>query len=212
MNYLTIHQQFGHLGLFSTQDVLKFHPHFDARRLVEWQRKGYIQRVANRWYLFRDTTRDEQLLWWTANRIYQPSYLSLETALSFYGMIPEGVYAMTSVSSRKTQTFHTPLTSFTYRHLKPALYFGYQVVRSPMSNSGVDRPILLAHLEKALLDYCYLNPTVDTVAHFAAMRLNATLLRTQLDHSQLQTYLQLFQVKSLTKRITTLYQYIDQYA
>lgn len=212
MNYLTIHQQFGHLGLFSTQDVLKSYPHFDARRLVEWQRKGYIQRVANRWYLFRGTTLDEQLLWWTANRIYQPSYLSLESALSFHGVIPEGVYSMTSVSSRKTQTFHTPLTSFTYRHVKPALYFGYQVLRSPLPNSAVDRPILMAYLEKALLDYCYLNPNLDTVAHFAATRFNAALLRTQLDHAQLQTYLQLFEVNQLTKRIATLYRYIDQYA
>lgn len=49
-----------------------------------------------------------------ANRIYQLSYLSLETALSFYSVIPEGVYALTSVSSRKTQTMHTPVASFIY--------------------------------------------------------------------------------------------------
>jgi predicted transcriptional regulator of viral defense system len=211
MNYITVHQQFGHLGLFSTQEVIKRFPTFDARRLVEWQQKGYIQRVANRWYLFRETPVDETLLWWTANRLYQPSYLSLETALSFYGLIPEGVYALTSVSSRKTQTFQTPLASFAYRHLKPTCYFGYQVVRPP-TGSGPDRPVLMAYLEKALLDFCYLNPHLATVDDFAAMRLNASLLRTQLDHRRLQTYLNLFGVQQLTHRITVLHQYIDHYA
>ncbi len=212
MNYLTIQQQFSHLGLFSTHDVLKCYPTFDPRRLVEWQQKDYIQRLANRWYLFRETSIDENLLWFTANRIYQPSYLSLETALSFYGMIPEGVYALTSVSSRKTHTIHTPVASFSYRHLKPTRYFGYQVLRASTPSSGVDRPVLMAYLEKALLDYCYLNTHLTDIEDFAAMRLNASLLQTQLDRRRLQTYLDLFGVNQLTRRIRVLYEYIDQYA
>lgn len=212
MNYITIQQQFGHLGLFSTQEVHKRFPAFDDRRLVEWQHKQYIQRVANRWYLFRDTPLDENLLWWTANRIYQPSYLSLETALSFYGMIPEGVYAFTSVSSRKTQTIHTHLASFAYRHIKPTRYFGYQVLRSSTTGPGIDRPVLMAYLEKALLDYCYLNPHLSNMEDFAAMRLNATLLRNQLNYRRLHDYQKLFGVKQLSHRIQVLLQYIDQYA
>ena len=41
-----------------------------------------------------------------ANKIYSPSYISLETALSYYGLIPESVYALTSVSTRKTISFN----------------------------------------------------------------------------------------------------------
>lgn len=212
MNYTTLHQQFSHWGLFSTHDVLKRHPRFDARRLVEWQQKRYIQRIANRWYLFSDTPRDERLLWWIANRIYQPSYLSVETALSFYGLIPEGVYTLTSVGSRKTQLIQTPLASFRYQHLKPALYFGYQILRAPAANPSADRPVLIAHLEKALLDFCYLNPHLTTVDDFAGLRLNATLLRDQLDLQRLADYLHLFQTKRLEQRIRVLHNYIDQYA
>lgn len=212
MNYITIQQQFSNWGLFSTHDVLKRNPRFDTRRLVEWQQKGYIQRVANRWYLFADTLRDERLLWWIANRIYQPSYLSVETALSHYGMIPEGVYTLTSVSSRKTQLIQTPLASFRYQHIKSALYFGYQILRVPVVNPSADRPVLIAHLEKALLDFCYLNPRLTTVDDFAGLRLNATLLRDQLDSQRLADYLHLFQNKRLEQRIRVLHNYIDQYA
>ncbi len=125
MNYVSFRQQFFPQGLFSVQEVLKLFPSFDTRRLVEWQQKGYIQRVTNRWYLFRETPVNENLLGWVANRIYQPAYLSLETVLSIYNLIPEGVYVMTSVSTRKTQAFHTSLATFTYQQLKPACYFGY---------------------------------------------------------------------------------------
>ena len=210
MNYITIQQQFGDVGLFSTQEVHKRYPAFDDRRLVEWQQKNYIQRVANRWYLFLDTPLDEHLLWWTANRIYQPSYLSLETALSYYGLIPEGVYALTSITSRKTKILNTAVGSFTYRHLKPNRYFGYRVLRP--TGSATDRPVLMAYLEKALLDYLYLNTHLNSIDDFAALRLNATLLRDQLDRQRLRTYLDLFGMRQLTRRVAVLHQYIDSYA
>ena len=212
MNYTTFYQQFSPQGLFSTQEIHKAFPHFDARRLIEWQQKGYIQRVINRWYIFTETPINSNLTGWVANRIYQPAYLSLETALSFYNLIPEGVYAITSVATRKTQTFHTPVGSFTYQHIKPACYFGYQVLRSLSSGEPTDRPVLMAYQEKALLDYCYLHPKLTTLDDFAAIRLNATLLRENLDHKRLRTYLTLFHNKQLSRRIDTLTHYIDLYA
>lgn len=212
MNYTTFYQQFAPQGLFSTQEIHKTFPHFDSRRLVEWQQKGYIQRVINRWYIFSEIPLNTNLLGWTANRIYQPAYLSLETALSFYNLIPEGVYAMTSVATRKTQTFNTPIGSFTYQHLKPQCFFGYQVLRSIYTDEPTDRPVLMAYLEKALLDYCYLHPNLKSVEDFEAMRLNPTLLRESLDQQRLRAYLPLFNSKQLTQRINTLNRYIDFYA
>ncbi len=212
MNYNTFYQQFAPQSIFSTQEVQKSFPYFDSRRLVEWQQKGYIQRVVNRWYIFSQTPINANLLGWIANRIYQPAYLSLETALSFYNLIPEGVYAMTSVATRKTQTFNTPVGSFTYQHLKPQCFFGYQVLRSLNTGEPTDRPVLMAYLEKALLDYCYLHPNLKSVEDFAAMRLNTTLLRETLDHKRMRSYLPLFQNKQLVQRIDTLTRYIDLYA
>jgi hypothetical protein len=65
------------------------------------------------------------LLWFTDNRIYHPAYLSLETALSYHGLIPKGVYTLTCVSLLKTQEYHTPIGTFCYQLLLPRLYFGY---------------------------------------------------------------------------------------
>jgi predicted transcriptional regulator of viral defense system len=72
---------------------------------VEWQARGYLQRIVNRWYRFTEVPADEALLRFTATRIYQPAYLSLETALSYHGLIPEGVYTLICVSPRKTQEY-----------------------------------------------------------------------------------------------------------
>ena len=89
---------------------------------------------------------DKALLWFTANRIYQPAYLSLETAFSYHGLIPEGVYTLTSVSPRKTQEYHTPLGTFRYRHLLPRLYFGYDVLQARLNPARLaDYQTLFAH-------------------------------------------------------------------
>jgi predicted transcriptional regulator of viral defense system len=206
MNYLSFYNHFGQQGIVSTTEIRKAFPLFDARRLVEWQRKGYLQRLANRWYQFTNVQIDEELLWWTANRLYQPSYLSLESALSYHGLIPEGVFTQTSVTTRKTQSLRTRLGTFSYHTLKSTLYFGYTIVRKR------ERPILIADLEKTLLDVCYLNPQLQTEADFAGMRLNATLLAQRLDLAQFADYQRLFTNQRLNLRVKTLRHYIDTHA
>lgn len=84
-----------------------------------------------------------------ANIIYKPSYISLEIALSFYHIIPETIYGITSITtkhSKKTNVFNQ---IFTYHKLNRNLYFGYQIVRINNKN------IIIATKEKALLDYLY---------------------------------------------------------
>ena len=199
MTYLAVRSLFATQGLVSTHELRKAFPGFDKRRLVEWQARGYLQRVINRWYRFTEMPVDETLLWFTANRIYQPAYLSLETAFSYHGLIPEGVYMLTSVSSRKTQKYHTPIGTFRYQHMLPRLYFGYEVLRP----TGT-WPVLMADLEKALLDYCYLHPELRTVADFAAIRLNTDVLRDKLNPARLADYQTLFSHQRLNQRIKSL--------
>ncbi|RYF66920.1 MAG: hypothetical protein EOO39_22185 [Cytophagaceae bacterium] len=206
MNYLSFHNQFASQDVVSTNEIQKAFPQFDTRRLVEWQQKGYIERLANRWYRFRKPIVDEQMLWWAANRIYQPSYVSLETALSHYGLIPEGVFSITSVSTRKTQTLTTPLGTFTYRSIKPALYFGYDILR------WQDRPVLMANVEKVLLDVCYLRPELQSEADFDALRLNVPMLISQLNKDRLADYQQLVNSSRLNQRICLLLDYLQNHA
>ncbi len=82
-----------------------------------------------------------------ANHIYGPSYVSLQWALHYYGMIPEMVYTMTSITTKRSRSFETPIGKFRYMQVAP-LYF-------PIGVECVDNGcvcVLLASPEKALCD------------------------------------------------------------
>lgn len=84
-----------------------------------------------------------------ANVLYAPSYISLETALSYYRIIPETVYVIRSITTKKSRKYTRFNRTFSYSKIKKNLYFGYKV-----SLIG-DRKILIAEKEKAFLDYIY---------------------------------------------------------
>lgn len=86
-----------------------------------------------------------------ANLIYGPSYVSLQSALSFYQLIPEAVYAMTSVTFKRKKTFRTPIGEFTY-HTVPKAFICLGSTQVEMENGNV----LMATPEKALLDLIWL--------------------------------------------------------
>ncbi len=85
-----------------------------------------------------------------ANKLYKPSYISFETALSYYGIIPETVYGITSATTKRSKTFRVKNSLFNYLKIKKILFFGYQ----PQKIKG--KTILIVEKEKALLDYIYL--------------------------------------------------------
>ena len=88
-----------------------------------------------------------------AERIYGPSYVSLETALSYHGWIPEAVYACTCASYRTTKQFETPLGIFSYKHV-PQRTFYLGVERCEDKHGNV---FLMATPAKALTDYVYIH-------------------------------------------------------
>ncbi len=88
-----------------------------------------------------------------AQRIYGPSYISLETALSYHGWIPEAVYAITSVSGDRSREFDTPLGHFSFTRV-PQRTFYAEVSRVEKEAGG---SFLLASPLKALADYVYVH-------------------------------------------------------
>lgn len=84
-----------------------------------------------------------------ANQLYGPSYLSLETALAHYGVIPEAVMGMTSVVVGRSKRFSTPIGWFSYQTL-PEVLFGIGV--------RTEHGHLIASPEKALCDYLFTRP------------------------------------------------------
>lgn len=197
MRFLDFKSHFAGFRVFSVQDIQKWDPAFDTRRLVEWQKKNYVKRIVNRWYMFGDTRLDENFLYLTANRIYSPSYVSFESALAFYRLIPEGVYTITSATTLKTHQFTTSQGTFSYRHLKPGLMFGYRLVETAGQHFKIAEP------EKLFLDYLYLKPELQSINDFESLRINQAELRTLLNETRLLEYLALFENKALEKRVNT---------
>ncbi len=118
-------------------------------RITALLRKGSIIRVKKGLYIFGDDARKQpysrEIL---ANLIYGPSYISLEYALQYYGIIPERVESVTSATVGRSRKFFTPVGQFTYRMIPMAAFrTGVDQVAT-----GEGRSFLIAVPEKALAD------------------------------------------------------------
>jgi predicted transcriptional regulator of viral defense system len=100
-----------------------------------------------------------------ANHLRKPSYVSLQSALSYYGMIPEFVPATTSVTTGRPEELQTPLGRFVFRHVKKIAFFGYHQKEISRGQS-----VFLASPEKALLDLLYLTPGSDSMEYLQELR------------------------------------------
>jgi hypothetical protein len=96
-------------------------------QLVRWMKAGRVIGLRRGMYALPDTYRHAPLApARLANLLYRPSYLSGLWALGFYGLIPERVVWLTSVTTRVPRQFENPVGIFNYRHLKQSAFFGYQ--------------------------------------------------------------------------------------
>jgi predicted transcriptional regulator of viral defense system len=197
MRYPLFKKAFEAFPVFSTHDIQKRFPDFDGRRLVEWQQKGYLQKIKRGYYCFEAQKKDEHFLYHAANKIYSPSYVSFESALSYYSFIPEGVFLVSSATTKNTATLDGTIGTFVYRHLQPKLFFGYRLI----TKNGVVAK--MAEPEKGILDYLYLNK-LNSLEEIRAMRFNELEMHELLDLQKMDTYAQAFGSKVLIKRVNLL--------
>jgi hypothetical protein len=118
-------------------------------KITDLMRNGVIIRVKKGLYIFGEKFRrypySRELL---ANLIYGPSYVSLDYALSYYGLIPEKVEIITSVTTNRSRRFSTPVGLFTYRRI-PVSAYAKGFIQVEAENKQV---FLMATREKALAD------------------------------------------------------------
>ncbi len=202
MQYNEFKEQLEDFTVFSITDIRKIEPKFYRHRLSQWQNKGYIKKLRRGYYMFVDTRLNEEILFLVANKLYAPSYVSFEMALSYYGLIPEGVYSVTSATSRKTVKFKTPVGEFSYRSLKPELFFGYN-----LRQTG-NQQYVLAEIEKAVLDYLYLNPRATRKEDLEEWRFNGQEFLTRADLGKFNRYIKAFNSPSLERRAKQFLSYI----
>ncbi len=204
MRYREFESKIRELPAFNLNDVRKLDPDFHRQQLNYWHRKGYIQPLAGGYYVLPDRAIDEMYLFMVANKIYEPSYVSLESALAYHQIIPETVFGVTSVSGRKTKQFESNWGVFSYRSVKPLYMIGYQVMDSSPGNK-----FKIACLEKAVLDYLYLNSDIQSIADFEDLRWNQTQLHDLLDLSIFVKYLNLYDKQALNNRVILFMDYLN---
>lgn len=117
-----------------------------------WVNAGRLVQLRRGVYVLPEHYRDHQnCAFYAANVLKKPSYISLEKALEFYGLIPEAVKVYTSITSKRAGHFKNDIGDFDYRHICEELFWGYQ----PIMMEG--QAVFMARPEKALLDLIYLN-------------------------------------------------------
>jgi predicted transcriptional regulator of viral defense system len=145
-------------------------PNSVRRQLDRWVKSGRLIQLRRGVYSVAPPYRaEEPHLFLVANHLRKPSYVSLQSALSYYGMIPEVVPVTTSVTTGRPETLETPLGSFVFRHLKKIAFFGYADTEISRGQSA-----FLASPEKALLDLLYLTPGSDSPEYLEELRFEPT--------------------------------------
>lgn len=167
-------------------------------RLVK---KGELIRLKNGFYVISEKIEKNRVPFeQIANLLYGPSYVSFEWALAHYGMIPEGVYVVTSACYNKSASFQTPLATFDYTYLSLARYVeGIDMLTNEAGN------YLMATPEKALADLVckkcqHLNSKELLTDLLEGRRMEQENLK-QLDKHRLQTIAENYRSKAVTNLV-----------
>ncbi len=137
------------------------------RQLSRWVASGRLIQLRRGLYaLAPPFAQESPNVLAIASRIRQPSYVSLQSALSYHGAIPESVPAVTCVTTGRPGRFETALGDFRYRHVGPGLFWGYRKVEI-----GEGESAYVALPEKALLDLFYLTPGAIRLSFVRELRL-----------------------------------------
>ncbi len=129
------------------------------RQLSEWVKQGKVWQLKRSIYTLPDKERNTGVSnYFLANFLYSPSYISLEYALSYYNLIPEKVVQVTSVTTKKTQSFTNQFATFMYHKIRTDYFFGYQLAEDEFGQH-----FYIAVPEKALLDLLYLRVPSERV-------------------------------------------------
>lgn len=181
--------------LFTSGDVRNLFPHEKAKtmknNLTRWVSKGYFVRLKRDLYEFIEQGRELKIPdLYVAHRLYQPSYVSSETALSIYSIIPEVAAGVTSVTTRPTRTFKNKYGPFFYRSCKREAFTGYRLMLYESFK------VYIADKEKSLVDFLYYRLRSISSLDFDEERFNKKILKT-IDWGKAYRYASLFNERTV---------------
>ena len=177
---------------------------FHRGNFVQWRQAGYIVSLRQGWYAFADYLQQPDHARYFAGKIYAPSYISLHTALSFYGIIPEAVVEITSVTTQKTCRYENAFGQFSYQTIRPRLFWGFE---PKTMRDG--KQYMMATPEKAIIDLLYLYPQYSTLDEMRELRFDEDWMREELNKERLMEYEERIGSPALIKRIKLLLKAYD---
>jgi predicted transcriptional regulator of viral defense system len=134
------------------------------RQLSRWVRAGKIRQLRRGLYIiappYQSVVPHPFLI---ANALVPGSYVSGQSALAHYGLIPEYTPRTTSVTTSHTSQWDG---GFIFHHLVPHLFFGYQKIEVSRGQEA-----FVALPEKCLLDLAHLTPNADSTEYITQLRL-----------------------------------------
>jgi len=202
MKYIDLNKFLKNIIVFSSKELKLLDNKYNKYKTNSWVKKWYIKNIRKWYYILADININEDILFLIANKSYYPSYISLEMAFSYYNLIPEIVYNITSITSNKTFEFNFQNSNFTYRKINSNLFFWYKTIQIWKNI------VLMAEIEKALLDYLYLNKNIKTIEDLEWLRLNKIELKKKINIQKLKKYSNFINKKFLIKKTTLLIKYI----
>lgn len=196
MKYQAFKQKIKKLPLFSSSMLSSLAKDVNLLKvqLSLWKKKGLISALRKGLYVLNPEEREmEPSPFYLANQIFMPSYISLESALAYYGFIPEFVAATTSITVRKTCKFKNEFGLFTYQHIMPEGYTGFETMQETENIK-----VFIATPEKAIIDFLYLNlskfSTSDSLIFIESYRFQNCK---SLNKRKFRNYAKLFRSKKL---------------
>lgn len=186
--YFIVHSQ----SIFTARDVQLI---FDVEKravdafLFYNVKKGAIVRLKAGLFSLSNNMPHEYII---ANRLCIPSYISLDTALSYYNLIPESIYAITSITSKATKKFEVNGLSYVYNKIKKEAFVGYNLCDIEGEN------VYLASSEKAVADFLY-------YVFFKKRIYNDRLDWSKINFKLVVNYLKLFSRKKIIRFAQSIY-------
>ncbi|MFH1231652.1 MAG: hypothetical protein V1709_09180 [Planctomycetota bacterium] len=193
MTFKELYQSLEKNGLyvFSAGDVRSFYRNESGanlkRSILRWKNRGWLYTLKRGLYELtypKDFTIPDMYI---ANKLYSPSYISLETALSYYSIIPEVSMAVTSITTKSTRRFKNKHGLFIYHAIQTKAFTGYYVEKNGSFN------ILIAEPEKALIDYLYFRAHRNKQFNPAEERLDRGIIA-RLNRKKLKKYASLYNI------------------
>ena len=137
------------------------------RQLARWVKSGKVVQLRRGVYVLnRPYAPEAPHPFAAANLLQRASYVSLQSALAHYGMIPEYTPVVTSVTTGRPENLETPIGRFRFRHIAKPLFSGFVEIEVAHGQFA-----LVAEPEKALIDLLYLTPGSDDADYLAELRL-----------------------------------------